>query len=199
MLSRRQVVLCAPLAVASCGAPSVWAPAAFVEDRRYVHDGPPMVSLLTIRNVGSDNGAHSLMLINGDQRVMFDPAGSFTHKMVPERNDVHYGITPRALEVYLNFHTRRTYYTIQSDYEVSLAVANDVIRRAEGYGPVPRSLCSHSISTILQDSGAFPGMRTVLFPGKLQELFEDRPGIKKRIYTDDDSDDNSMVLQEVIF
>jgi len=193
-LSRRAFLAGAPLAVASCGAQTVWAPEALVQERRYVHDGPPSLTLFTVRNVGSGAGAHSALLINGSERVIFDPAGSFFHEKMPERNDVIYGASQRAWEVFINFHTRVTYFSTTQEIQVPLAVANDLIRRAEAAGPVPKAFCTRSLSTLLQETPGFGEIRVTFFPGALEEQLAKFPGVVTQTYVDDDSDDNSMVL-----
>lgn len=197
-LSRRAFVAGAPLALAACGAEEIWAPDSLMQERRYVHGGQPSLTLYTVRNVGSDNGAHSGLLVNASQRVMFDPAGTFKHPKIPERNDVLFGMSPRALEVYINYHTRVTYYTNAQTVAVSAGVAERVLQDVTSYGAVPKSMCTRSISTILGRTPGFESIRTVWFPDKLEESFAKIPGVKMERYVDDDSDNNAIVLQSEI-
>ena len=120
----RRLIFClaalfALLSLSACGAPSVWASDKSVQEAAYVHDGPPMVTLFTVISKQSGNGAHSGLLINGSQRVMFDPAGTWQHPKLPERNDLHYGITPKMEAFYIDYHARETYDVIKQDIVVS--------------------------------------------------------------------------------
>jgi hypothetical protein len=110
-VDRRFFLLGAPLALGACAAEPVWAPDDLVQRNIYRHPGPNMLTLFTVLNVGSDNGAHSGLMVSGSQRVIFDPAGTFKHPTIPERNDVIFGATPGLVDLYIDYHTRETYYT----------------------------------------------------------------------------------------
>ena len=97
-MKRRTFMLAAPAFVSGCGVVlrnEVVAPQADVDRVAYFHPGPRSLTLFTMKNVGSDNGAHTGLMINASQRVLWDPAGTFGHETIPERNDVHFGITPQ--------------------------------------------------------------------------------------------------------
>ncbi|MGB7321210.1 MAG: hypothetical protein WBC95_07340, partial [Albidovulum sp.] len=84
-MRRLAVCLALTLALGACGAEPVWAPDADVARARFVSGEPPSITLYTVvRKVGGE-GAHSGLMINGSQRVMFDPAGTWHHPTVPER------------------------------------------------------------------------------------------------------------------
>jgi len=83
-MHRRTFILSAPLGLAACGV-----------TREEVLAPQSRLTLLTMKNTGSGNGAHTGLMINASQRVLWDPAGTFGHASIPERNDVHFGITPR--------------------------------------------------------------------------------------------------------
>ena len=74
---------------------SVWAPDSEVNAAMFLGTGPKALTLYTMRNTGSGNGAHSSVLIDASQRVLFDPAGSFANARIPERNDVLFGNVPQ--------------------------------------------------------------------------------------------------------
>ncbi len=63
----------------------------------YTHDGPPRLTLYTMVSNDTGAGAHTSLLINGSQRVAWDPAGSFRAESIVTRGDVVYGMTPRWL------------------------------------------------------------------------------------------------------
>ena len=93
-MKRRTFVLSAPLVLAACGGVTreeILAPQSAIDRVAYVHPGPKRLTLMTMKNTGSDNGAHTGLMINASQRVLWDPAGTFGHSTIPERNDVHFG------------------------------------------------------------------------------------------------------------
>jgi len=139
MMQRRRFILTAPLALAACGVTreEVLSPQADIDRVAYVHPGPKRLTLLTMKNVGTDNGAHTGLLINASQRVLWDPAGTFGHSSIPERNDVHFGITPRIEQFYISFHSRETYYTLIQEIDVAPEVAEMAMRLAIANGPTP--------------------------------------------------------------
>ena len=117
----RKLVLafCAAFALSGCAAERVWAPDDAVARAAYRHDGPPRLTLFTMINNRTGAGAHTSLMINGSQRVIFDPAGSFKHETLPERHDVVYGITPPVADVYTRYHARKTYHVKVQELDVS--------------------------------------------------------------------------------
>ena len=85
------------LSLAACGADPRWASDAEVSRAAYVSQAPASITLYTVLSNRNDSGAHSGLLINGSQRVMFDPAGTWQHPQLPERNDVHFGMTDKMV------------------------------------------------------------------------------------------------------
>lgn len=60
----------------------------------YSDGGATTLTVFTMVNNSTGSGAHTAMLVDGSQRVIFDPAGSFRDPRVVERHDVLYGMTP---------------------------------------------------------------------------------------------------------
>ena len=191
-----RILLCLAvlLSLAACGAEPKWATDAEVSRAIYVHDSPASITLFTVLNNRSNDGAHSGLLINGSQRVMFDPAGTWYHPYLPERNDVHFGVTPRMVSFYIDYHARETYNVIEQTVLVSPEVAELVMQRAEAYGAVPKAECANSISTILGGVPGFESIKHTWFPNKLSAEFGKIPGATYKLITDDDADDNHGVL-----
>ena len=187
--------LMALLSLAACGgAEPKWASDEAVAKARYVHDGPPSITLYTVLATRDGSGAHSGLLINGSQRVMFDPAGTWYHPQLPERNDVHYGMTPKMVSFYIDYHARETFDVVEQTIIVSPGVAELVMQRAIAYGAVPKAQCSKSISSILSGVPGFEGLPLTWYPSKYMEAFGKLPGVKSRKYTDSDADHNHGVL-----
>ncbi len=195
-MNRRFFVLSAPLAapvlLGGCAAEPVWAPEAEVARAVYRHDGPAALTLYTVRNVSSGNGAHTGLLINADQRVLFDPAGTFVSASLPERNDVIFGMSPRAVDVYVSYHARETYYVVEQELVVTPAVAVAAMRAAMDYGAVPKAQCSRATSAILRRlPGIGNGIGSTWFPERLEAAFGEIPGVRRAEYRESDPDDRS--------
>lgn len=190
------VICAAVLFLAACGGPAepVWAPDAAVERARYTAQGPASVTLITVRSTDSGFGAHTGLLISGAQRVLFDPAGTFRLASAPERNDLHYGITPQVLAVYIDYHARETYDVELIEVPVTRAEADALIARAASYGAVPKAQCALSVTRILNTQARFAAVPTTYFPNAASAAFSALPGASTRVVTDDDADDNHGVL-----
>jgi hypothetical protein len=191
-----RVVLClvAFLGLAACGAKSTWAPEEQVQAARFVAGPPTYITLYTVVNKSSGSGAHSAILVNASERVIFDPAGSWSHPRVPERNDVHFGMTDKAIAFYIDYHARKTYDVVEQRIEVSPEVAELVLRRVKDYGAVPKSQCTVATSSVLSEVPGFETLPSTWFPKPLSKAFGDLPGVTTRIITDDDDDSNHGVL-----
>lgn len=183
------------MSLAACGgAEAEWASDAEVSAARYVHKGPPSITLFTVLSTRDGSGAHSGLLINGSQRVIFDPAGTWHHPRLPERNDLHYGMTPKMVSFYIDYHARETYDVVEQTVIVSPGVAELAMQRAMAYGAVPKAQCTNSISSILAGVPGFEGLPKTWYPAKYMAAFAKLPGVTNRKYTDDDADQNHGVL-----
>ncbi len=191
---RLMLSLVALLGLSACGAPSVWAPDDQVEAARFVAGAPTYVTLYTVVNKSSGAGAHSAILVNGSERAIFDPAGSWSHPRLPERNDVHFGMTDKAIAFYIDYHARETYNVIEQRIEVSPEVAEQVLANIKAYGAVPKSMCTDATSSILRATPGFESLPATWFPKQLSNAFEELPGVSTRLITDDDDDSNHGIL-----
>ncbi len=196
-MDRRLFMFGAPLALAACSGKAVWSPDELVDSMRYHHDGPPRLTLMTMRNVGSGNGAHTSLMINASERVIWDPAGSFKHPSIPERNDVIIGVTPQIAQYYISYHSRETFYTVVQELDVSAEVAEAALRLAYTSGPVPQAQCARSTALLLQKVPGFEFIRPTISPVRLEEQFGTLPGVRRREVREFDSDDNSGILYEI--
>jgi len=139
-------------------------------------------------------GAHAGLLINGSERVLFDPAGTWRHPKLPERNDVHFGITPKMVDFYIDYHARETYDVVEQTIMVSPEVADLIMARAKAYGAVPKANCTIAISRVLDGVPGFESLPMTWFPKRMMEGFADLQGVQTRWVTDDDADENHGVL-----
>lgn len=189
MMRLRLLALLGALVLSACGADPTFAPQPEVDAARFTSSEPPSITLVTVINDRTGSGAHSGLIINGSERVLFDPAGTFTHPAVPVQHDVHYGITDQVLNFYYDYHTRDSeqeqFYLIEHKIMVPASVAEDLLRRAKAYGSVPKAQCAQSIGTLLRGTPGFESLPTTWFPKKLGEAFAALPGVTSRKVTDD--------------
>lgn len=160
----------------------------------YRHDGPPALTLFTMINNRTGSGAHTSMILNGSQRVIWDPAGSVRLSNVPELNDVLYGVTPQVARIYESAHARITYHVRMQTVHVPLAVADQAIALAQQSGPVSKSACTSSTVGILRQLPGFEGFTTTLFPNRLAEQFAELPLVEDRRRYENDSDDKDAAI-----
>lgn len=190
----RILALLALLGVAGCGAEHVWAPEAEVQRALYRAEGPTKLTLFTVISTRSGSGAHSALMVTGDHRAMFDPAGTFYHPDAPERNDVHFGITENVLKVYIDYHARETFDVRIQEIPVSPEVARMAMREIQAYGAVPKAHCNVAVTSVLSRLPGFQNVPRGYFPLPTADWFATLPGVTERIVTDDDADANHGVL-----
>lgn len=194
--ARPVLLLCIALGLGACAEPTdvVWASDEVVSQARYVPPGPAKVTLLTMISNRSGSGGHSALLIDGPERVLFDPAGSWRHPLVPERHDVLYGMTPQLYDFYIDYHARETYHVVAQELDVTPGQAAALIEAVEAYGPVAPAQCSAAVSSILMGTPGFTSMSRNLFPTRTMAQFGALPGVRESRIYDDDSDDNYELL-----
>lgn len=194
-LSRLLVVL-SLFVLTACGAAEPrWASEADVSRARYVGGAPASLTLFTVVGKRSGSGAHSGLLVNApSQRAIFDPAGTFKHPHLPERNDVVFGMSDAAVAFYVDYHARETYNVIEQTIVVPPQVAEFALARIQSYGAVPKAQCARSISSILASLPGFQDAPGTMFPNRLTAYFEAK-GATSKTHFDDSPDDNSGLIQ----
>ena len=192
-MNLKLVAILAVLTLSAC-AESKWATDEAVAAARYVAPAPRSITLYSVVATRNGSGAHSGLLVNASEQVMFDPAGTWYHPHLPERNDVHFGITPTMIDFYIDYHARVTYDVIEQTVVVPPEVAEMVLERVKAYGAVPKAQCSNSVSNILAGVPGFESIGPTLWPNRLSKEFAKIPGATYQRYTDDDADDNHGVL-----
>jgi hypothetical protein len=157
----------------------------------YASTEPPSITLVSMVNTRTGKSAHSALLINGSQRVLYDPAGTFTHPDLPRRGDIHYGITPRYLDYYERYHARHSHFVHSQTVYVSRAVADQVLANAQAIGPTPKMLCNTSVAAALRPVPPFTEVRTTIFPEASREDFARIPGVVDSYVREDDVGQNN--------
>ncbi|MDQ2092371.1 hypothetical protein [Marimonas arenosa] len=188
--------LVALFAMAGCGAEPVWAPQSDIEQVQYRDPTPSRLTLFTMISNETGAGGHTSLMVNASQRVIFDPSGSFVHPLVPERNDVLYGITPKIADVYTRYHARKTWHVIVQELDVSPEVAETALKLIEENGAVPNAYCASATSGILRRLPGLANIRQGMYPVKLAEQFRRVPGVREATLHEYDDDDNTKLLEQ---
>ncbi len=193
-MDRRAFLLGAPALLAACSTkPVVYADTAAVQASIYPNTGPTSLEVFTSFNVGSDGGAHTALFINGAQRVVFDPAGTFAHPSLPERHDVIYGISPAVQRVFVDYHTRVTFWTTLQSFAVSPGTAEYVMRAVEAAGPVSDAMCTRTTTNILASAPGMPFKVDVTwFPNNLHDDLLTKPGVTRQEFRQSDDADKEQ-------
>ncbi|PZX19571.1 hypothetical protein LX81_00027 [Palleronia aestuarii] len=193
-MTRLFTALAALLVLAGCAGLDRSGPSSLEEVQRstFTDGGPPEIRLYTVLSERFDSGAHTALLINGSQRVLWDPAGSFVHPDVPERGDLLYGIDENIRRVYVDYHVRPTHYMVEQTLPVTRAQADAIMALAAEHGSASRSTCARSTSAILAEAGVDIG-RT-WFPEGLRRQFGRLPGVTERVITTENVDTRHNVI-----
>ncbi|MEO0917844.1 MAG: hypothetical protein AAFY31_12820 [Pseudomonadota bacterium] len=155
----------------------------------------PEVRLYTVISRRNGSGAHSALLVTTTQeRILFDPAGSFKLSMVPERGDVHYDITPAVLETYIDYHARETFDLVEQTLFLTASEAEHLARLVKANGTVPRMQCTRSVTRILSKLPRFETINSTYFPNVARRSMAQLPGVEARTIRQDDAHDNHDVL-----
>jgi hypothetical protein len=168
-----------------------------VVSKRYVAEGPAQMTLFTMISNRTGRGAHTGLMINGSQRVIWDPAGTFTHSTAPEIGDVHYGITNGLLRYYIDYHARETYHVQAQTVIVSRNVADMAIALFEQQGAAAKATCSLSTSGVLAKLPGFEHFHAAWFPDATAKMFGKLPGVVTQKYYDNDRDDRADLTGRV--
>lgn len=188
----------AALALTGCTTPvSIYASDEAVRAATFSSKGPASLTLYTMRNTRSDSGAHTSLLIDASQRVMFDPAGSFGHETIPERDDVLFGFSPRIEAYYASYHARLTFYVVAQKVDVSPEVAELALGLALSNGAVPNALCTHATSSLVSRLPGFESIGVTYFPNNMMDDVARLPGVETTVYRENDSEDKSVAAAAI--
>jgi len=164
------------------------APLADIERARHVSDDTPHLMLITMVSSRTGSGAHTALVVNGSEQVIFDPAGTFSVSALPERGDVHYGATKGWVELFLSYHSRREYYAHTQQVELSREHAELLLRRVKAAGAQPKAFCTIGTSRVLQGVPGFTHLRQTWFPENLRKQMSQIPGVIDRYVRETDEE-----------
>jgi len=191
---RLALCLVALAALSACSGYTRASSEAEVASISFVEGPPHYITLYTVINNGSNSGAHSAVLVNASQRVIFDPAGSWHHPRLPERDEVHYGMTDKAVSFFIDYHARSNYDVIEQKIYVTPEVAELLFQKMKAYGPVAKSMCTTATSAVLSELPGFESLGRTWFPKALSKDFAKLPGVITRYITDDTDETNHGIL-----
>lgn len=179
------------LALSGC---EMYTPATPDEIARAIYVSPeePSVTLVSMVNARSGRSAHSGLLINGSQQVLYDPAGTFTHPDLPRAGDIHYGMTPRFTDYYERYHARFDYFVEVQHVPVTRAEADQIIANAIARGQSLKMECALTTASVLRPVSPFTDVRTTFFPESLRKDFASLPGVETRYVYEDDIGQNRV-------
>jgi hypothetical protein len=152
----------------------------------YRAPGANTFTVFTMVSNRSGKGAHSALMINGNRRIIFDPAGSFVNARVPEQEDVLYGVTPAVLAGYKSAHARSTFHVVSQTFEVTAEQAAIAMQLAVSNGAVARAFCTDATTGLLRRVPGFEDVEQTMFPTKLMEQLATRPRVTEEKYFEDD-------------
>ncbi len=167
--------------LSGCGGERIWAPDEAVQAARYAPGGQSEIVLVTSINDRTGEGAHSALMINASERVLFDPAGNWDTKYAPERHDVRFGFTPQMEASYLAFQSSGPYHAVTQRVAVPAGVAERALQLAKANGPVPDAFCASATSGILRQLPGFEGLSSTMYPRRLMEAFATVPGVQTEV------------------
>ena len=139
------------------------------EAARYVSDTPPEIALFTV--ILGNFGVHSALMVNGDHRVVYDPAGGWRDREGLSDGDLRYSMSPQRLARYLAYNTRRGREVIIHRRAVSQEVANQAIAALEQRRPFPTGFCAIAAGRVLAQLPGFEGLPVSFGPLRLMRAF----------------------------
>lgn len=172
----------------ACTADNKWASDADVARARYVDPNPTSITLFTSINTRTKAGAHAGLMINGSERVLYDPAGSWEHPSAPERKDMIYGMTPTMLSFYVDYQGTAPFELIQQTIYVTPEIAERVKQAAISYGSANKAECTKAIGIVLRSVPGFETLPTTWFPKAMSRGFATLPGVVTRTVTSESGD-----------
>jgi hypothetical protein len=180
----RVLAMLALFVLSACGADNVWSDDAKIMQARYVAPAPTSITLFTVISEQNGSGAHSALLVNGSEQVLFDPAGSMQLETFPERHDVLFGATPRMVSAFIDYHVRPAYRMTEQRLVVSPEIAEMILAKVKANGSVAKAHCANAISKLLSDVPGFEDINVTYFPKQLSKQFGSYPNVSFRMIND---------------
>ena len=182
------------LAVAGCADKTPQATDAQVARARYVSEAPPALTLVTSIRKATGGGVHSALIINGPERAVFNPSGTWRHPQAPEQGDLHVGFSPAMEEWFFDYHARETFDIHAQTLEVPPEVAEQALALARARGSVWPAHDSDSDGDPIEVVGFNAPSAGGTFAPSFDGSFTYTPaagftGVETVVYRDDSPDD----------
>ncbi|MGR3514859.1 MAG: hypothetical protein ACU0GG_19025 [Paracoccaceae bacterium] len=187
MSAPRHVLFFCFLVLMGCGAAEPrWAPDEAVAQHSYVPKSSAEIRLYTVVSRQNGSGAHSALLITTPvERILFDPAGTFSLPQAPERNDVLFGMTPQVLDAYIAYHVDDAYDVVEQRLAVAPDQAHMLAKVVKEYGAVPKARCAVAVTRVLKQLPDFQSLTVTYFPNAARRQFAAQVDVRTRLVSDD--------------
>ncbi|MGV6850344.1 MAG: hypothetical protein ACWA5A_18375 [Marinibacterium sp.] len=189
------IVLALLPVVAGCTAIAPYAKDEVIAAVSYRDNGPREFKLMTVINVDSGSAAHSALLINGPERILFDPAGSFEYGPIPERNDVLFGISPQNEFIYKTSHASEKRYIQIQTVPLSEEQGQAAYQAALNWGASPAAHCTQATSGVIRSIPGFERINRTWYPRKLADQLSTLPNVTEELYYEGDEATLEEALQ----
>ena len=113
--------------------------------------------------------------------------GSFEYGLIPERNDVLFGISPRFEQAYKSSHASEKRYIQIQTIPLTDAQAAAAYQAAVNWGASPAAHCTSATSGVLKSIPGLESIQSTWYPRKLAEQVARLPGVTEEIYSEGDS------------
>ncbi|MEM9551850.1 MAG: hypothetical protein AAGA05_11785 [Pseudomonadota bacterium] len=191
-------ILAFVLVVSGCASQQPNADPATIAAVSYRDTSEASITVITMISNATGAGGHSALLINASERILFDPAGSFYSEIVPERDDVLFGISPRVEQYYKSSHARSTHHVVTQKITVTPEQAQLAYQVALQNGPVMSAFCTQATSGVLRQIPGFEQISATFFPDNLMRQVAEIPGVETdRYYEGDDPDLQKALAQGI--
>lgn len=173
----RILLFCAAILLAGC-AEKVWSPDEAVAVARVVPTTGPAITLYTSINGRSGAGAHSAILVDSSERLLFDPAGAWNDdRAVPERDDVLYGMDAQNLANYEAFQGNGVFQLYRQRLPVTPEIAEAARQLVLTHGAAPKAFCTAATSSVLRSIPGLENLPSTMYPKVLMDAFAKVPGV----------------------
>ena len=128
-------------------------------------------------NNGSGTFAHTSLMFNASQRIIFDPAGTVRHAHLPQKTNVFFGVTPAIEDFCIRAHARKTHHVVIQKLDVPPEVAEIALQKALAHGAVFLAQCSLRTLQLLSSLPEFDHLPVVWLPNRLKPAFGQVEGV----------------------
>lgn len=149
------------------------------ETARYVSHTPPEIALFTV--ILGKRGVHSALMVNGDHRIVYDPAGGWRDHDGLSDGDMRYAMSPQRLAQYLAYNTRRGRQVIIHRRAVPVEVANQAIELMESRRPFPSGFCALATGRVLARLPGLDVLPETFGPIRLMRAFAAEGDVRMEI------------------